>query len=145
MEDIHLFPGEAGSLPGLRIKSERAKQGRELFFERLIKMSPSQTTVQCLLCNNFPTHCFLFLHTGILLHFKGRGNVSWFFGTTAPSLTDSVFSNSVILWFTSTFFTTQVYRTKNFHYSIASFHKQTAPQDSLWHTHFTSSYSPSEL
>lgn len=33
----------------------------------------------------------------------------------------------------------------NIHYSISSFRKQTKPKDSLLHTHFTSSYSPSEL
>lgn len=32
-----------------------------------------------LLCNKFPTHCFLFLNTVALLYFKGQGNVSQFF------------------------------------------------------------------
>lgn len=69
------FPRQAGTLTGLHVKSERAKQRRELLFKRLIRTSPSQTAVQCLLCNKLPTCAFLFLNTGSCYMLK----VPWFF------------------------------------------------------------------
>lgn len=89
-----------------------------------LRISPSQTTGHCLLCNKFPKHCFLFLNTGILLDLKGRGSVFWFFWNHRTTI-NCMFCNSDILWFTCVFFTTQVSCTTGVHFFIFFFINKT--------------------